>query len=365
MSNCVQCGNALDSLSVNKGTRSAHNKGRIQQTVIVFFSSMESSSFLKQCSNRRCRNTIFHSNPLEPDTAASVIQAAHMDPSILLHLPNNMVNYTTMRTTQNASNVPTVLTVPHNSSHLLPPRPPEEPITREHIIALLQRPNGGIYCARETCKTVKGDRTKGHKECTDLFCRKCCQEAALDAVRKGLHRSICQERKHRVAHLMPMGSQALAATSISILPSTLPTLAGDLTDPVPNILPPRAPAVSQVPAPGLQTGHTILEGSDRAITQQHIVIPQATQISGSPGPATQAAPTMVNSAPMQRAAPISYHAMPIATMWQPTTPAWLEARQIAAKEDDRRTNVKQASLESRQQKMMQVTAIAWYLVRHF
>lgn len=56
----------------------------------------------------------------------------------------------------------------------------------------------GINCARETCKSKSGMRTKGHKECTEHLCKRCCQEAASLARNNGAFREPCHEPKHRL-----------------------------------------------------------------------------------------------------------------------------------------------------------------------
>ena len=311
--------------------------------------------------------------------ALSLIQTARLDPTILQNLPNDQsvsaipIYYTFPNTNQPSSLVPKDLPPPFLSQ----PPPVQGHATRDAIIAKLQRPKGGIFCARETCMSGKGTRTPGHTECTELLCRKCCREAALDAVAKGAHRPSCQERKHRI----PLPELAVQASRSVSMPPTIPP-AGEPLDPMLFSFPQSAvpgPTASQVRVPEAQTGNTSPEKHGQVPAQrtgqQLPMVPQdarptrdspclVTPMFLPPTP-TVHTPVVVNTTPTPRPAPRANHAVPIATMWQSTTPAWLEARRIARNDDDRRTNTKEAVLRSRQQKMMQVTAILWYQVDHF
>ena len=389
---CKRCGNPLNPPSVNKGTSKIENKNWIQQTVFFLHLLLEKTTNFQQCSNGHCRNTLFHSDPMEPDLAFSLVQAAKIDPTILQHIsinqamanmPHNFAN-----TNQLPSLVPNIpnpyLSQPsfnspsfHSQTPIrvdsplfhsqLPSRPPslvnspsfrsqplpvEGPSTREVIKEMLRRPNGGIFCAKETCKSANGNRTPGHTDCTEFLCKKCCRDAALDAAVKGIHRDPCQERKHCVT-LPTFRAQALR--SISMPPAVLPTR--ELLDAVP---------FTQVPISEAQIGHTSPEKhgqeSSERTGQQIMALQDAHDL---PCPMTPTfLPPLLNFTHTVQPAPRANYALPIAAMWQTADSDWLGAKQITGNKEDRRTQTKEAVLQSRQQKMMQVTAILWYKVRH-
>ena len=60
----------------------------------------------------------------------------------------------------------------------------------------------------------------------------------------------------------------------------------------------------------------------------------------------------------------SDYAMPLATMWQPATPAWLESCWGAAKEGDQRAQGKKAVITLQQTKRIQITTILWIEVSY-
>ena len=105
---------------------------------------------------------------------------------------------------------------------------------------------------------------------------------------------------------------------------------------------------------------------------QPIAAPSAATIESTPQPRTPEPTQAALSHPFlmgqpARGAPVqsqSDYAMPLATMWQPATPAWLESRREAAKEDDWRAQGKKAVITLQQTKRIQITTISWIEVSH-
>lgn len=191
------------------------------------------------------------------------------------------------------------------------------------IAQLARHTGGGIYCARETCKSKSGIRSKGHRECTFLYCKKCCQEAAVRS------QISCHEPKHR---LQPRTTVPPPFTPIPA-PNTTPNYATPLYD-APQL--PIGPHALRVPASdGDIVASTILPvGTANPMIQQPTRTPQS-------------------------------YAMPLAPMWQQTSSGWLENRQQAAREEDARQQIKKTTLESQQTRELQVTILSWLAVCHF
>ena len=168
-----------------------------------------------------------------------------------------------------------------------------------------------------------GTSTQGHAECSDLLCKKCCHNATILA--QQLHPP-CQERQHRLTNAGGPVPNPPHATHVALAPSVVPTVS-----PQPIAAPPSAMAEStpqpSTPEPTQALSHSLL----------------------------------VWGAPVQSQ---SDYAMPLATMWQPATPAWLESRWEAAKEDDWRAQGKKAVITLQQTKRIQITTISWIEASH-
>lgn len=205
------------------------------------------------------------------------------------------INYTPPGSVPNTTYLNTHSTLPFTGS----PSYTTSSITNS-TNAQSHRSGDGIYCARNTCKSKSGTRTKGHKECTNHLCKRCCQEAASLARNSGVFREPCHEPKHR-----------------------LRAVAGSLT-------------IHPTPEPFT---HSIV----------------------SQDPLALVAPSM-DGARAATVGAATHYAMPLATMWQPASDGWLANRQQAAKGEDDRRNIKKLALESRQTRGMQITTISWTAV---
>ena len=204
------------------------------------------------------------------------------------------------------------------------------PTTRADQLIRLSRPGGGIFCANIGCTSKGGNRTQGHAECSDLLCKKCCHNATILAQQLRIDRPPCQERRHRLTNAGGPVPNPPHATHAALAPSVVPAVS-----PQPIAAPPSATAEStpqpSTPEPTQALSHSLLSGQ------------------------------LVRGAPVQSQ---SDYAMPLATMWQPATPAWLESRREAAKEDDQRAQGKKAVITLQQTKRIQITTISWIEVSH-
>ena len=212
------------------------------------------------------------------------------------------------------------------------------PVPRACQLIRLSRPGGGIFCANIGCISKGGNRTQGHAECSDLLCKKCCHNATILAQQLQIDRPPCQERQHRLANAggpVPNPPQDISAMRVAAGPALEPPL---------------------VPAMG----------------PQPLVAPSPAMVESTPQPSTPERTQAAPSRPLllgqpARGAPVqsqSDYTMPLATMWQPATPAWLESRREAAKEDDRRAQGKKAVITLQQTKRIQITTISWIEVSY-
>ena len=135
-SRCSTCNNSLAPLSINKGSRTASNHGRIQQ----------------QCSDRQCRETHFYSDPLETNIArmihgSSPLQSSRDQPPLHSH-PTNSVTQPPML------------------------------VASSQLPAATQRPQDGIYCLNLNCNPQVECRRQGNSKCCEKLCCSCCLHTA-------------------------------------------------------------------------------------------------------------------------------------------------------------------------------------------
>lgn len=135
---CLTHNNSLAPLSINKGSRTALNHGRIQQ----------------QCSDRQCPETHFYSDPLETDIASTVITSINNSPSLAKTLfspspcQHSFRSYTQLDLSRmihgssplrSLRDQPPLHSHPTNSVTQLP-----MPVASSQLPAATQRPQGGI-----------------------------------------------------------------------------------------------------------------------------------------------------------------------------------------------------------------------------
>jgi len=210
------------------------------------------------------------------------------------------------------------------------------PIPQADQLIWLSRPGGGIFCANVGCTSKGGNRTQGHAECSDLLCNKCCHNTTILAQQLRIDRLPCQECWHRLANAgapVPNPPQNISAVAAGPAPA-----------------PPVVPAMGPQPIAAPSTA--MIESTPQLST------PEPTQAALS-HPFLMGQPAW--GTPVQSQ---SDYAMPLATMWQPATPAWLKSRGEAAKEDDQRAQGKKAVITLQQMKRIQITTISWIKVSH-
>lgn len=282
-----------------------------------------------QCSNRHCRYTLFHTEPLEPDVAHTLIFAAKSNPTLLLNISSGF--FSTMDTPSNSFpnshsfQPPLATTQPVNISlsQYSPspaPTPPMAtastiwntsiPLSHPDQVAGLAKDGGGIYCANTTCSTVgRGTRAPGHKGCSSLMCKKCCQQQAENALRNNIPIPGCRERRHK------LNQTPTHHTNVPQVPTAFTPGPSHVTPAFPQIF----PTSSLSSTPGLDT----------------------------------AAPAALHSA---------NYAEPLTDMWREVTGTWLNEQRTAAKAYDQRTSNKKTILEKQQTKQRQITTISYLTV---
>lgn len=282
-----------------------------------------------QCSNRHCRFVLFHTDTLEEETAHILVLSLKENSSLLSDI-STAPRYTMERTNNNYTPPGPVPDIPHlntpplpfNPSHSTTPSFTNSTNTQPH------QSNNGIYCARDTCKSKSGIRTKGHKECTNHLCKRCCQEAASLARNSGVIREPCHEPKHRLRAVT--GSLAI--------------------HPMPEPVARRVTSPAVMAGPSMDGARAVAVGVVTPEPAAHRVISQ-----DPPAPSTDGARAVAVGV-------ATCYAMPLATMWQPASAGWLANHQQAAKGEDERRNIKKLALESRQTRGMQITTISWTAV---
>ncbi|KAJ7210574.1 hypothetical protein B0H12DRAFT_1225043 [Mycena haematopus] len=163
----------------------------------------------------------------------------------------------------------------------------------------------GVNCATPTCRTAKGNRTRGCLTCIDFKCKTCCNNAALDARASNVARSSCPT--HHSPAVMGLQPGAAAAPAPAIAPGN------DLPP-----QPPHAPPAFQAQAPQ----------------------PAAAQPAAAATTPHGARPAM----------------QPHRILANPLGPLWLNARAGSVQEDNMRQDLKaqQLAMDERQKRTIEL-----------
>ncbi|KAF7968973.1 hypothetical protein HWV62_28775 [Athelia sp. TMB] len=297
---CSTCGNLLDPLSRNKGTRTPSNRNRLQQT----------------CSNKFCRETHFYSEPLDEDVAEQIIQSLKGSPHTYSDLLTSsmdisrLINHSPARVRpialQPPPAVPAILSTPATTAPL--------PQSRDTILLRLKQSDGRIRCANDTCQTKVTHKPRpGHKGCIGFFCKTCCIESVRAAWEKGTFVTRCTVPSHASA------------------PAAYPLASGLLPPPVgaPEIERPRE--------------------QDRPSNQQGAGIP--------PAPIEH---TLGVHGDRPLVGPQTHHADPLSGMWRYVTEDWLEEKREAIRKDEKARSHKKTTAETKLQMHSGITVVVWF-----
>lgn len=281
-----------------------------------------------QCSDRRCRETHFYSDPLDSDIAEAIIESINNTPllaeSLLspsqnqhsfkyypgMNLSHMVTGSSPLRPLRNRQPLQS-----QSINHEIQPSPPS-PLTgsQSQLLTTTNRPQGGIFCANSDCNPRAHSRRQGNTDCTECLCLNCCQRAAAEAVAAHRYRARCPVRSHRSE------KKGLSTASIAALPSSRP---------IEQLIYPHASSSTPVSA----NNNTIP------------IIPSGL--------------TNLRAEPLRLVAQDLRYAQPLPRMWQDTTPEWLEAKREASKEDMAATGRKKAAAITKVVQRQMVNAIIW------
>ena len=153
-----------------------HLRGSLSQTVCLLCSEplYPALMFSWQCSDFKCLWTYHHTPAYNYEDAERLLRR--------LMYPGDPTGY------------PRTLRPPDNNGSITPPAqlpaaqppPPTQPVPTQSATQSTK-----IHCATPDCYTMSRNRTQGSRSCIENRCKKCCVQAAGNAMRGGYPRKAC------------------------------------------------------------------------------------------------------------------------------------------------------------------------------
>jgi hypothetical protein len=173
------CGKPMQPITVYRGLGVAskrHLRGSLSQTVCLFCPEWlyPALMYFWQCSNFQCLWTFHHTPAYYYEDAERLLRR--------LMYPGDPTEY------------PRTLRPPDNNASIVPPAQlpaAQPPLPTQLVSTQSATQSTKIYCATPDCYTMSRNRTQGSRSCIENKCKKCCVQAAGNAMKGGHPRKAC------------------------------------------------------------------------------------------------------------------------------------------------------------------------------